>query len=179
MRKWVALLDQLGVSSDSKKKKSFHCLIFLAAVQSRSSFECMHVLQQNVRNFQHFAKKIILKCLLSESGRAEWENIWPRSSTHGPHCCRFVRHDFEPKTFLAGRPTQSIRAYYLLTQLIICATVFCVHPILLIYLLDLCGCFFWLFSVETGKSTKRKANNLFLVSVNIITCFPQVAQAPM
>lgn len=108
----------VGVSrSDSRKKKSFHCWIFLAAVQSRSSFECMHVLQQNVRNFQHFAKKIILKCLLSESGRAEWEDIWPRSSTHGPHCCRFVRHDFEPKTSLAGRPTQSIRAYYLLTQL--------------------------------------------------------------
>lgn len=143
----------------------------------------MHVLQQNVRNFQHFAKKIILKCLLSESGRAEWKNIWPRSSTHGPHCCRFVRHHFEPKTSLGGRPTQSIRAYYLLTQLMqyqarwnLCSSLKVCRKFTVI---NLCNCILCSSYFVNGKSTKRKANNLLLVSVNIITCFPQVAQAPM
>lgn len=106
----------VGVSrSDSRKKKKFSLLNLFSSCPV-AFFFWMHA-RPTFRNFQHFAKKIILKCLLSESGRAEWENIWPRSSTHGPHCCRFVRHDFEPKTSLAGRPTQSIRAYYLLTQL--------------------------------------------------------------
>ena len=38
----------------------------------------------------------IIKCLLTELGRAGRENIWPSFMAHGPRCARSVRHDLGP-----------------------------------------------------------------------------------
>ena len=46
----------------------------------------------------------MIKCLLTELGRAGRENIWPR-------CARSVRHDLGPNIFPSGPPTQSISTY--------------------------------------------------------------------
>lgn len=98
----------VGVSrSDSRKKKSFHCWIFLAAVQSRSSFECMHVLQRNVRNFQHFAKKKYIKMLIE----------WVRSGRMGKYLASIlnartsllsVRTSWLRAENILGRPSHSV-----------------------------------------------------------------------
>ena len=50
----------------------------------------------------------MIKCLLTELGRAGPENIWPSVIVHGPRCARSVRHDLGPKIFPSGPPTQSI-----------------------------------------------------------------------
>ena len=50
----------------------------------------------------------IIKCLLTELGRAGRENIWPEVMAHGPRCARSVRHDLGPNIFPSGPPTQSI-----------------------------------------------------------------------
>ena len=50
----------------------------------------------------------IIKCLLTELGRAGRENIWPSVMVHGPRCARSVRHDLGPNIFPSGPPTQSI-----------------------------------------------------------------------
>ena len=50
----------------------------------------------------------IIKCLLTELGRAGRENIWPLVMVHGPRCARSVRHDLGPNIFPSGPPTQSI-----------------------------------------------------------------------
>ena len=50
----------------------------------------------------------IIKCLLTELGRAGRENIWPSVMAHGPRCARSVRHDLGPNIFPSGPPTQSI-----------------------------------------------------------------------
>ena len=50
----------------------------------------------------------IIKCLLTELGRAGRENIWPLVMAHGPRCARSVRHDLGPNIFPSGPPTQSI-----------------------------------------------------------------------
>ena len=50
----------------------------------------------------------MIKCLLTEFGRAGRENIWLSVMTHGPRCARSVRHDLEPNIFPSGPPTQSI-----------------------------------------------------------------------
>ena len=44
----------------------------------------------------------MIKCLLTELGRAGRENIWPSVISHGPRCARSVRHDllFYIKVFL-------------------------------------------------------------------------------
>ena len=54
----------------------------------------------------------MIKCLLTELGRAGWENIWPSVMVHGPRCARSVRHDLGPNIFPSGPPTQSISTYY-------------------------------------------------------------------
>ena len=54
----------------------------------------------------------MIKCLLTELGRAGRENIWLSVRTHGPRCARSVRPDFEPNIFPSGPPTQSISTYY-------------------------------------------------------------------
>ena len=54
----------------------------------------------------------IIKCLLTELGRAGRENIWPSVMAHGPRCARSVRHDLGPNIFPSGPPTQSISTYY-------------------------------------------------------------------
>ena len=54
----------------------------------------------------------MIKCLLTEFGRAGRENIWLSVMTHGPRCARSVRHDLEPNIFPSGPPTQSISTYY-------------------------------------------------------------------
>ena len=54
----------------------------------------------------------MIKCLLTELGRAGWENIWPSVMAHGPRCARSVRHDLGPNIFPSGPPTQSISTYY-------------------------------------------------------------------
>ena len=53
----------------------------------------------------------IIKCLLTELGRAGRENIWPSVMVHGPRCARSVRHDLGPNIFPSGPPTQSISTY--------------------------------------------------------------------
>ena len=50
----------------------------------------------------------ILNCLLTELGRAEWENIWHSVMAHGPRYARSVCHDLGPNSFPSGPPTQSI-----------------------------------------------------------------------
>ena len=54
----------------------------------------------------------MIKCLLTELGRAGRENIWPSVMTHGPRCARSVRHELGPNIFPSGPPTQSISTYY-------------------------------------------------------------------
>ena len=54
----------------------------------------------------------MIKCLLTEFGRAGRENIWPLVMAHGPRCARSVRHDLGPNIFPSGPPTQSISTYY-------------------------------------------------------------------
>ena len=54
----------------------------------------------------------MIKCLLTELGRAGRENIWPSVMAHGPRCARSVRHDLGPNIFPSGPPTQSINTYY-------------------------------------------------------------------
>ena len=54
----------------------------------------------------------MIKCLLTELGRAGRENIWPTVMAHGPRCARSVRHDLGPNIFPSGPPTQSISTYY-------------------------------------------------------------------
>ena len=58
----------------------------------------------------------IIKCLLTELGRAGRENIWPSVIAHGPRCARSVRHDLGPNIFPSGPPTQSISTYYMHVQ---------------------------------------------------------------
>ena len=50
----------------------------------------------------------MIKCLLTELGRAGRENIWLSVRTYGPRCARSVRPDLEPNIFPSGPPTQSI-----------------------------------------------------------------------
>ena len=50
----------------------------------------------------------MIKCLLTELGRAGRENIWPSVMAHGPPCARSVRHDLGLNIFLSGPPTQSL-----------------------------------------------------------------------
>ena len=50
----------------------------------------------------------MIKCLLTELGRAGRENIWPSVMGHGPSAARSVRHDLGPNIFPSGPPTQSI-----------------------------------------------------------------------
>ena len=63
----------------------------------------------------------MIKCLLTELGRAGRENIWflvmaygpsTARSVRGPRCARSVRHDLEPNIFPSGPPTQPISTYY-------------------------------------------------------------------
>ena len=54
----------------------------------------------------------MIKCLLTELGRAGRENIWPSVMAHGPRCARSVRHDLGPNIFPSGPPTQSIITAY-------------------------------------------------------------------
>ena len=58
----------------------------------------------------------MIKCLLTELGRAGRENIWPSVIVHGPRCARSVRHDLGPKIFPSGPPTQSISTYTFLFE---------------------------------------------------------------
>ena len=55
----------------------------------------------------------MIKCLLTELGRAGRKNIWLSVRTHGPRFARSVRPDLEPNIFPSGPPTQSISTYYL------------------------------------------------------------------
>ena len=61
----------------------------------------------------------MIKCLLTELGRAGRENIWPSVMAHGPRCARSVRHDLGPNIFPSGPPTQSISTYYDLSRTIL------------------------------------------------------------
>ena len=75
-----------------------------------------------IANFISRKKKIIIikekrgghmiKCLLTELGRAGRENIWPSVMVHGPSAARSVRHDLGPNIFPSGPPTQSISTYF-------------------------------------------------------------------
>ena len=54
----------------------------------------------------------IIKCLLTELGRARRENIWHSVMAHRPRYARSIRHDLRPNIFPSGPPTQSISTYY-------------------------------------------------------------------
>ena len=54
----------------------------------------------------------MIKCLLTELGRAGRENIWHSVMAHGPRSARSVRHDLGPNIFPSGPPTQLISTYY-------------------------------------------------------------------
>ena len=56
----------------------------------------------------------MIKCLLTELGRAGQENIWPSVMAHGPRRARSVSHDLGPNIFQSGPPTQSISTYSLI-----------------------------------------------------------------
>ena len=58
----------------------------------------------------------MIKCLLTELGRAGRENIWPEVMAYGPSAARSVRHDRGPNIFPSGPPTQSISTYYALVR---------------------------------------------------------------
>ena len=60
----------------------------------------------------------MIKCLLTELGRAGRENIWPSVMAHGPRCARSVSHDLGPNIFPFGPPTQSISTYSLTSNTI-------------------------------------------------------------
>ena len=48
----------------------------------------------------------MIKCLLTELGRAGRENIWPEVMAYGPSAARSVRHD--------RGPSHSVKKYILL-----------------------------------------------------------------
>ena len=54
----------------------------------------------------------MIKCLLTELGRAGRGNIWPSVMANGPRCARSVGHDLGPNIFPSGPPTQSISSTY-------------------------------------------------------------------
>ena len=56
----------------------------------------------------------MIKCLLTELGRAGREKIWPSVMAHGPSAARSVRHDLGPNIFPSASPTHSISTYSLL-----------------------------------------------------------------
>ena len=53
----------------------------------------------------------MIQCLLTELGRAGWENTWLLFMTHVPCCMRSIRHDIEPDILLSSLPTQSVSTY--------------------------------------------------------------------
>ena len=57
----------------------------------------------------------IIKCLLTELGRAGRENIWHSVMAHRPCYARSVRHNLGPNIFPSSPPTQSISTYYIIT----------------------------------------------------------------
>ena len=65
----------------------------------------------------------MIKCLLTELGRAGRENIWPLVISHGPRCARSVRHDLGPNIFPSSPPTQSISTYYYAKWYTFCSDV--------------------------------------------------------
>ena len=50
----------------------------------------------------------MIKCLLTELGRAGRENIWHSVVAHGPRCAWSVSHDLWPNIFPSRPPTKSI-----------------------------------------------------------------------
>ena len=47
----------------------------------------------------------MIKCLMTESGRAGRENIWLSVMAKGPRCTTAVRHDLESNIFLSDLST--------------------------------------------------------------------------
>ena len=96
----------------------------LSIVRARSELKqlccCINpdfsVKMSNIPNFVTRKKKKkkekrgghIIKCLLTELGRAGRENIWPLVMAHGARCARSVRHDLGPNISPSGPSTQSI-----------------------------------------------------------------------
>ena len=56
----------------------------------------------------------MIKCLLTERGRAGQENIWLEIRTHGNRCARSVCLDLEPDIFPSGPPIQLIITCYII-----------------------------------------------------------------
>ena len=50
----------------------------------------------------------VIKCLLTELGRAGQENIWHSVMAHRLCCARAIFHSLGPNICLAGPPTKSI-----------------------------------------------------------------------
>ena len=72
----------------------------------------------------------MIKCLLTELGRAGRENIWPSVMAHGPRCARSVRHHVGPNIFPSGPPTQSISTYSVVPSVMFSASVLYGHTYL-------------------------------------------------
>ena len=57
----------------------------------------------------------MIKCLLTELGRAGRENIWPLVMAYGPSCARSLRHDL--------RPSHSVNKYILSSSFSLCTAI--------------------------------------------------------
>ena len=53
----------------------------------------------------------MIKCLLTELGRAGRENIWHSVMAHGPRYAQTLHHNLGPNIFPSGPPSQSISPY--------------------------------------------------------------------
>ena len=83
-----------------KQITSYHWLFKMRAKRAAASV--------STKERQKKCSGHMIKCLLTELGRAGRENIWLSVRTHGPRCARSVRPDLEPNIFPSGPPTQSI-----------------------------------------------------------------------
>ena len=58
----------------------------------------------------------MIKCLLTEFGRAGQENIWLSVMTHATRGARSIRHDLEPNQYFPVRSCHSVNKYILFYQ---------------------------------------------------------------
>ena len=78
-------------------------------------YHVLSSLKQNFRNFQHSGVEKVIKCWLTEFGRAKRENVQCSVLTHRVRCARSVRHDLEPNNF-SVQPSHSVNKYMLSSQ---------------------------------------------------------------
>ena len=90
-----------------KQITSYHWLFKMRAKRAAASVST----KLSTKERQKKCSGHMIKCLLTELGRAGRENIWLSVRTHGPRCARYVRPDLEPNILPSGPPIQSISTY--------------------------------------------------------------------